>query len=81
MASISGVHLQGNVVLWKPSSTAILSSALCYKIMREAGVPAGVLNFLPSEGPVFGSTVTQSPLLAGINFTGSARFSNLFYLI
>ena len=65
--------MQGNVVLWKPSDTSVLSSYVCYKILREAGVPAGVINFVPSNGPLFGSVVTRSPLLAGINFTGSAR--------
>jgi len=44
----------GNVVLWKPSDTAMLSSYLCFKILREAGVPAGVINFTPSDGPVLG---------------------------
>ena len=62
----------GNVVLWKAPDTGVLSSYVCYKILREAGVPAGVINFLPADGPVFGEAITQSPLLAGINFTGSA---------
>ncbi len=62
---------QGNVVVWKASDTAMLSSYICYKILREAGVPAGVVNFVPADGPVFGNVVTTSPLLAGINFTGS----------
>lgn len=65
--------LMGNVVLWKPSDTAILSSYLVFQVLREAGMPAGVINFVPADGPVFGETVTKSPLLAGINFTGSAK--------
>jgi len=63
----------GNVVVWKAPDTGMLSSYICYKILREAGVPAGVINFVPADGPVFGNVVTQSPLLAGINFTGSAK--------
>ncbi|ELU02181.1 hypothetical protein CAPTEDRAFT_218806 [Capitella teleta] len=63
----------GNVVLWKSSDTAMLSSYICYKILREAGVPSGVINFVPADGPVFGNAVCGSPLLAGINFTGSAK--------
>ncbi|XP_055313134.1 delta-1-pyrroline-5-carboxylate dehydrogenase, mitochondrial [Sitodiplosis mosellana] len=63
--------LMGNSVLWKPSDTAILSNWVIFKIMREAGVPAGVVNFIPADGPVFGDTITASPHLAGINFTGS----------
>lgn len=62
---------QGNSVLWKPSDTALLSNWVIYKIMREAGVPEGVVNFVPADGPVFGDTITKSPHLAGINFTGS----------
>lgn len=63
--------LMGNAVLWKPSDTAMLSNWVIFKIMREAGVPDGVVNFVPADGPVFGDTVTASPDLAGINFTGS----------
>jgi len=39
--------------------------------MKEVGVPPGVVNFVPSDGPDFGDTITASPQLAGINFTGS----------
>lgn len=63
--------LMGNAVLWKPSDTALLSNWLIFKICREAGVPPGVVNFVPADGPVFGDTITSSPHLAGINFTGS----------
>jgi len=69
----------GNVVLWKPSDTAVLSSYVVFKILREAGVPPGVINFLPADGPVFGEVVTKSPLLAGINFTGSARTFHIIW--
>lgn len=63
--------MMGNSVLWKPSDTAVLSNWIIFKIMREAGVPEGVVNFLPADGPVFGQTITASKHLAGINFTGS----------
>lgn len=62
---------KGNGVLWKPSDTALLSNYTIFKIMREAGVPAGVVNFVPALGPDFGDTITNSGHLAGINFTGS----------
>ena len=62
---------QGNGVVWKPSDTAILSNHLIYKIFKEAGFPDGVVNFVPSDGPVFGKAVTSHPELAAINFTGS----------
>jgi len=67
----SAPALMGNVVLWKPSGTAVLSSYIVFQILREAGLPPGVINFIPSQGAVFGDTVTNSPHLAGINFTGS----------
>lgn len=68
--------LMGNGVLWKPSDTAILSNWIIFKICREAGVPAGVVNFVPAHGPDFGNTITSSPYLAGINFTGSVPTFN-----
>jgi len=63
--------VMGNGVVWKPSDTAILSNHLIYKIFKEAGFPDGVVNFVPSDGPVFGKAVTSHPELAAINFTGS----------
>ena len=63
--------LMGNAVLWKPSDAAVLSNWVIYEIMREAGLPEGVVNFVPADGPVFGDTITSSKYLAGINFTGS----------
>lgn len=71
--------LMGNGVVWKPSDTALLSNYTIFKIMREAGVPAGVVNFVPALGPDFGDTITNSEHLAGINFTGSVpTFSRLW---
>jgi len=63
--------LMGNVVLWKPSDTAMLSNWLVYEILRDCGLPPGVIQFLPADGPTFGDTITSSEHLAGINFTGS----------
>ncbi|KAJ8320722.1 hypothetical protein KUTeg_002309 [Tegillarca granosa] len=69
----------GNVCLWKPSDTAMLSNYIMFKIYQEAGLPPGVINFVPAHGPVFGDTITSSPHLAGINFTGSvATFKHLW---
>ncbi|XP_050058545.1 delta-1-pyrroline-5-carboxylate dehydrogenase, mitochondrial isoform X1 [Aphis gossypii] len=68
--------LMGCSVLWKPSDTALLSNWVIYEIMTEAGVPAGVVNFIPADGPVFGDTITGSPHLSGINFTGSVPTFN-----
>uniref|UniRef100_A0A670J121 Delta-1-pyrroline-5-carboxylate dehydrogenase, mitochondrial n=1 Tax=Podarcis muralis TaxID=64176 RepID=A0A670J121_PODMU len=63
--------LMGNVVLWKPSDTAMLSSYAVYKILLEAGLPPNVIQFVPADGPVFGDTVTASEHFCGLNFTGS----------
>ncbi|XP_040279119.1 delta-1-pyrroline-5-carboxylate dehydrogenase, mitochondrial isoform X2 [Bufo bufo] len=63
--------LMGNVVLWKPSDTAMLSNYAVYKILLEAGLPPNIIQFVPADGPVFGDTVTSSEHLSGINFTGS----------
>ncbi|XP_062401554.1 delta-1-pyrroline-5-carboxylate dehydrogenase, mitochondrial [Sardina pilchardus] len=63
--------LMGNVVLWKPSDTAMSASYAVYKIMRECGLPPNIVQFVPADGPVFGDTITASEHLAGINFTGS----------
>ncbi|XP_015515861.1 delta-1-pyrroline-5-carboxylate dehydrogenase, mitochondrial [Neodiprion pinetum] len=68
--------LMGNGVLWKPSDTAVLSNWWIFKICKEAGVPPGVVNFIPCDGPVFGNTITASPYLSGINFTGSVPTFN-----
>lgn len=62
---------QGSTTLWKASDTAMLSNYTVFRILREAGLPAGVINFVPADGPVFGDAITSSPHLAGINFTGS----------
>jgi len=61
----------GNVALWKPASTAVYSSYFLMQLYIEAGVPAGVINFVPGSGSQVGDPVMDSPDLAGIHFTGS----------
>ncbi|XP_042636193.1 delta-1-pyrroline-5-carboxylate dehydrogenase, mitochondrial, partial [Orycteropus afer afer] len=63
--------LMGNVVLWKPSDTAMLASYAVYRILRKAGLPPNIIQFVPADGPLFGDTITSSEHLCGINFTGS----------
>ena len=63
--------LAGNVVIWKPASSAVLSAYYFMRLLQEAGVPAGVINFLPGSGRTVGNPVIASPDLAGIHFTGS----------
>jgi 1-pyrroline-5-carboxylate dehydrogenase len=50
----SSPALMGNVILWKPASTAILSNWIIFKVLREAGLPDGVINFLPGSGALIG---------------------------
>jgi 1-pyrroline-5-carboxylate dehydrogenase len=63
--------LMGNTVLWKPASTALLSAYYIMKLLEAAGLPAGVINFLPGPGSQVGSPVLARPELAGVHFTGS----------
>jgi len=65
--------MMGNVVLWKPASTSILSSYYVMKLLIEAGLPKGVINFIPGKGSDLGQSVFSSPELAGIHFTGSTQ--------
>lgn len=63
--------MMGNTTIWKPASTAVLSNYYLMKVFMEAGLPAGVINFLPGQGSVIGNTCLASGDLAGIHFTGS----------
>ncbi len=73
------VALMGNTTVWKPASTSLLSSWILMKVFMEAGLPAGVINFLPGQGAEISNTVLGHPDLAGIHFTGSnATFNSLW---
>ncbi len=71
--------LMGNTVLWKPASTAIYSNYFLMKLLMQAGLPAGVINFIPGSGSQVGPHVLDSPDLAGIHFTGSVGVLNSMY--
>lgn len=68
--------LMGNVALWKPSTTALLSNYYLMQLYKEAGLPDGVINFLPGSGALIGEVATQSKYFAGIHFTGSTSTFN-----
>ncbi len=71
--------IMGNAVVWKPATTAILSNYYLMKIYQEAGLPDGVINFLPGSGSLIGNVVFNDPRLAGIHFTGSTwTFNSLW---
>ena len=69
--------MMGNVCLWKPSSTCLLANYVAYQILLEAGLPPGVVNFLPQDqGNVVGDVALEHPSFAGLHFTGSTRTFN-----
>jgi len=72
----SSAALMGNVVLWKPASTAMLSAYYLMRLWQEAGLPDGVINMLPGSGSVIGNAALASRDLAGIHFTGSTPVFN-----
>jgi 1-pyrroline-5-carboxylate dehydrogenase len=68
--------VMGNTVVWKPSSTSLLSNYYLMKIYQEAGIPDGVINFLPGSGSLIGKTVLSRPEFSGLHFTGSTGTFN-----
>jgi len=63
----------GNVALWKPASSAVYSAYFLMELLKEAGLPDGVINFIPGPGGEVGNPVMASSDLAGIHFTGSTE--------
>jgi len=63
--------IMGNVSLWKPASSAVYSAYYLMRLFQTAGLPDGVINFIPGPGSQVGNPVLNSPQLAGIHFTGS----------
>ncbi|MHA2272335.1 MAG: L-glutamate gamma-semialdehyde dehydrogenase [Candidatus Hodarchaeales archaeon] len=61
----------GNVIVWKPASTAVFSAYYLMKLFQEAGIPPGVINFIPGSGAEVGDPVLNHNSLAGVHFTGS----------
>jgi 1-pyrroline-5-carboxylate dehydrogenase len=75
-ASISGnlptaPAMMGNVALWKPASSTVYIGYRILKVLEEAGLPPGVINFVPGRGSTVGDPVFASEHLAGLHFTGS----------
>ena len=74
--------IAGNVVLWKPATTAVLSNYYVMQALMAAGLPAGVINFVPSCGSDMSKYVLSDPNLAGFHFTGSTEvFSGVYSLV
>ena len=74
--------MMGNVVIWKPASTQVYSAKVIMDLFKEAGLPDGVINLLPSSGSVIGDVVFNHKDFAGLHFTGSTNvFRNLWKTI
>ena len=71
--------VMGNTVVWKPATTSLLSSYYLMKVFREAGLPDGVINFIPGPGSLIGKQALSHRDLTGIHFTGStSTFNNIW---
>ena len=68
--------LMGNGVVWKPASTAVLSGWYLLKVLEAAGLPPGVINFVPGPGATVGDAVLANPAFGGLHFTGSTAVFN-----
>jgi len=71
--------LMGNTVVWKPASSAMLSAYYILRLLEAAGLPPGVINFVPGDAAQISSIVLDSPQLAGIHFTGSTAVFNTMW--
>jgi 1-pyrroline-5-carboxylate dehydrogenase len=63
--------LMGNTVVWKPASSTVYTGYYIMRLLEAAGLPPGVINFVPSDGSAFSQAALTHPSLAGIHFTGS----------
>ncbi len=72
----SSPALMGNTVLWKPATASMLSSWYMFQLMVEAGLPPGVINFVPGEASAVSGIALSHPDLAGVHFTGSTGVFN-----
>ncbi len=68
--------LMGNTVLWKPAASAMLSAWYTLQLLHEAGLPKGVINFLPGDPAMISEIALTHPDLAGVHFTGSTGVFN-----
>ncbi|HRN57042.1 MAG TPA: L-glutamate gamma-semialdehyde dehydrogenase, partial [Agriterribacter sp.] len=69
----------GNVVVWKPANTQVYAAQMFMRILKEAGLPDGVINLIYVDGPVLGKVCFSHPRFAGIHFTGSTGVFNTMW--
>jgi 1-pyrroline-5-carboxylate dehydrogenase len=72
----SSAALCGNTVVWKPAYTQVFSAQLFMRILKEAGLPDGVINLIYVDGPALGKVCFGHPDFTGIHFTGSTAVFN-----
>lgn len=78
----SSPALLGNVSLWKPASSSVYSGYFIMKLFEAAGLPKGVINYVPGSGGQVGTPAMSNPNLAGVHFTGSTSvFQGMWKLI
>ncbi|NIN72774.1 MAG: aldehyde dehydrogenase family protein, partial [Gemmatimonadetes bacterium] len=65
--------IMGNVALWKPSRTAIYSNYFILKVLQEAGLPDGVINFVIGDASALTDAIVPNPHFAGLHYTGSTE--------
>ncbi len=75
----TSVAVMGNTTVWKPATTSLLSNYTLMEIFKEAGMPEGVINFIPGPGSLIGKTVLAHKEMAGIHFTGSTSTFNTLW--
>jgi 1-pyrroline-5-carboxylate dehydrogenase len=68
--------LMGNTVVWKPASSAMFSAHYLMQLLEEAGLPPGVINFVPGDAPMISKALLSHRDLAGVHFTGSTEVFN-----
>lgn len=76
---VAAPALMGNVVLWKPSNSSIYSNYLILEILKEAGLPDGVIQFLPGDPQMITEETFNHPLFAGLHFTGSTSVFKMLW--
>lgn len=72
--------MMGNAVVWKPASSAVLPAYYVMQVLKEAGMPDGVINMVPGPGPVIGPPVLNHTDLGGVHFTGSTYVFSTIWL-
>jgi 1-pyrroline-5-carboxylate dehydrogenase len=71
--------MMGNTVVWKPADTQVYAAQVIMRVLREAGLPDGVINLLYVDGPTAGDIVFRHRDFAGIHFTGSTKVFQLMW--